>query len=83
MIHFEDCKYKVEDVEKVVAFKTWSDRKKIDTLFHIDCTQYCNMGIDSTIKEKQEVRTRSRSIYRAIKSIDSALGKLLLDSMDR
>jgi len=79
---FEDCKYTTEDIDKIVAFKTWSDRKKIDTLFHIDCTQYCNMGIDSTIKEKQEVRTRSRSIYRAIKSLDADLGKLLLVSMD-
>ena len=79
---FEDCKYTTEDIDKIVAFKTWSDRKKIDTLFHIDCTQYCNLGIDSTIKQKQEVRTRSRSIYRAIKSIDTDLGKLLLGSMD-
>jgi hypothetical protein len=82
MKYYEECKYTTDDIDKIVAFKTWSDRKKIDTLFHIDCTQYCNMGIDSTIKEKQEVRTRSRSIYRAIKSIDADLGKLLLVSMD-
>ena len=80
---FKDCKYTTKDIDKIVAYKTWSDRKKIDTLFHIDCSMYSNLGIDSTPIKKQKVRTRSRSIYKAIKTIDDLLGKLLLDSMDK
>jgi len=78
-----DCKYTVSDIDKIVSYKTWSDRKKIDTLLHIDCTQYANLGTDSTIGEKKNVRTQSRIIYRAIKSIDESKGKLLLDYMDK
>ena len=78
-----DCKYTIEDVDKIVGFKTWSDKKKIDTLFHIDCIMYANRGTDSTIGEKKNVRTQSRLIYRAIGRLNKALGKLLLDSMDK
>tara|TARA_Y100000114_G_scaffold145136_1_gene154500 strand:+ start:15867 stop:16112 length:246 start_codon:yes stop_codon:yes gene_type:complete len=79
----EDCKYKATDIDKILSYITWSDKKKIDTLLHIDCTQYANLGTDSTIGEKKNVRTQSRNIYRAIKSIDESKGKLLLDSMDK
>ena len=78
----EDCKYTVNDIDKILGYKTWSDKKKIDTLFHIDCSLYCNLGIDSSNRERTEVRTKSRSIYRAIKSINTGIGKTLLDSMD-
>ena len=75
--------YKATDIDKILSYITWSDKKKIDTLLHIDCTQYANLGTDSTIGEKKNVRTQSRNIYRAIKSIDESKGKLLLDSMDK
>ena len=78
-----DCKYTVNDVDKILGFKTWSDKKKIDTLLHIDCIQYSNLGTDSTIGERKYVSTQSRIIYRAIKSIDESKGKLLLDYMDK
>ena len=78
-----DCKYTVDDVEKIVGYKTWTEKKKIDTLFHIDCVMYANLGIDSTIGEKKNVRTQSRIIYRAIGRLNASLGKLLLDSMDK
>lgn len=78
-----DCKYSVSDIDKIVSYKSWSDKKKIDTLFHIDCIMYANLGTDSTIGEKNNVQTQSRIIYRAIKNLNSALGKLLLDSMDK
>ena len=78
-----DCKYTTDDIDKILNYKSWSDKKKIDTLFHIDCTLYANLGTDSTIGEKKNVRTQSRNIYRAIKSIDESKGKLLLDYMDK
>ena len=79
----DDCKYTTSDIDKILSYTSWSDKKKIDTLLHIDCTQYANLGTDSTIGEKKNVRTQSRNIYRAIKSIDESKGKLLLDSMDK
>jgi CRISPR/Cas system CSM-associated protein Csm2 small subunit len=69
----DDCKYTTSDIDKILSYTSWSDKKKIDTLLHIDCTQY----------EKKNVRTQSRNIYRAIKSIDESKGKLLLDYMDK
>ncbi len=79
----EDCKYTYEDIDKIAGYVTWSNRKKVSTLKHIDCVMYCNLGIDSTIAEKKLVKQRSRNIYRVIKNIDESLGKLLLDCMDR
>lgn len=64
-------------VLKIVGYKTWSDKKKIDTLLEIDATMYTNLGTDSTKKEKEQTRKNSRFIYRAIKSIDENLGKEL------
>jgi len=70
--------YTYEDVEKVLNFSTWSDKKKIDELFRIDCYMYTNLGIDSTQKERDEVEKKSRYIYRAIKKIDPQLGDKLM-----
>lgn len=70
--------YQYEDVEKVLNFSTWSDKKKIDELFRIDCYMYTNLGIDSTQKERDEVEKKSRYIYRAIKKIDPQLGDKLM-----
>jgi hypothetical protein len=78
----EDCKYTVSDIEKITNYKSWSEKKKIDTLFHIDSSLYCNLGIDSSNRERTDVKTKSRLIYRAIKSINAGVGKTLLDSMD-
>lgn len=70
--------YTYEDIEKVLNFSTWSDKKKIDELFRIDCYMYTNLGIDSTQKERDEVEKKSRYIYRAIKKIDPKLGDKLM-----
>lgn len=74
--------YKYEDIEKIVNFSTWSDKKKIDELFRIDCYMYTNLGIDSTKKEREEVRKKSKYIYRAINKIDKVLGKELMYNID-
>lgn len=75
--------YQYDDVEKVVNFSSWSDRKKIDELFRIDSYMYTNLGIDSTKKEREDVKRKSRYIYRAIHKIDPKLGKDLIHQMDR
>jgi len=73
--------YTYEDVEKVINFSSWSDKKKIDELFRIDCYMYTNLGIDSTQKERDEVEKKSRYIYRAIKKIDPQLGDKLIHQL--
>ena len=74
--------YKVEDVEKIIGFTTWSDKRKLDTLLQMDCSLYCNLGTDSTQKEKDDVRRSSRKIYTAIKKIYPQLGADFLRLMD-
>ena len=32
--------YNYEDITKVLEFKTWTDKRKIDELFRIDCEMY-------------------------------------------
>jgi hypothetical protein len=70
--------YKYEDVEKVLNFSTWSDEKKIDELFRIDSYMYANLGTDSSKKEREDVRKKSRYIYKSIQKIDPKMGKELI-----
>lgn len=78
----QDCKHTMEDIDKILSYKSWPLRRKIDTLLHIDCSMYTNLGVDSTIKERNEVKQKSRVIYRTIKTLDEGAGKLFLQSMD-
>jgi|TARA_Y100000289_G_C3916101_1_gene147510 hypothetical protein len=74
--------YTVNDIDKILEFKTWDDRQKIDELLRIDCELYTNLGIDSTKTELNEVKKNSRTIYRAIKQVDSVMGTTFLRAMD-
>ncbi len=76
-------KYTISDVEKIVEYSTWSVKKKIDTLLHIDCIMYANLGIDSTKTERLETKRHSRSIYKAIKKLDENVGRALLIAVDQ
>lgn len=67
-----------DKVLKIVGYKTWSDKRKIDALLEIDANAYTNLGKDSTKTQVENTRRDSRFIYRAIKSIDETLGKELL-----
>lgn len=71
-------KYTFDDIEKIAEFKSWSDKKKVDTLLAIDADLYCNLGIESSKTERENVKIKSRKIYRLIKSIDEYAGKILL-----
>ena len=35
--------YTVQDIEKIAEFKSWSKKRKIDTLLAIDADIYCNL----------------------------------------
>jgi|TARA_B110000977_G_scaffold157731_1_gene200902 hypothetical protein len=67
-----------DTILKILGYKTWSDKRKIDALLELDVNMYTNLGSDSTKKERANVAKESRFIYRAIKSIDEKLGKDLL-----
>ena len=58
-----------EKIKKISGYKTWSAKKKVDNLLEIDAHMYCNLGKESTITQKKEVKKMSRKIYRAIASI--------------
>ena len=75
--------YGYEDIDKIVEFKTWRTRKKIDELFRIDSYMYTNLGTDSTKTEKEAVKKKSRAIYRAINKINPTIGKNFLYHMDK
>jgi len=75
--------YKYDDVDKIIDFKTWDNRKKINELFRIDTYMYTNMGIDSTKTERDNAKKKSRYIYRAIQKIDPVVGKELIHFMDK
>ena len=68
---------------KIVGYKTWSDKKKIDAMLEIDSNNYTNLGKDSLQKENDLVKKQSRFIYRAIKSVDESVGNLLYKARDR
>tara|TARA_R100001440_G_scaffold26488_4_gene43234 strand:- start:36002 stop:36619 length:618 start_codon:yes stop_codon:yes gene_type:complete len=77
-----ECKYTVDDVSKILKYKTWTDKQKIDTLLHIDCAMYSNLGLDSTMADRKDVKQKSKIIYRTIKTLDEGAGNLFLQSMD-
>ena len=70
--------YNIDDIEKILIFTSWSNKRKIDTLFEIDADLYCNLGSDSNKTEVEKVKKQSRKIYKAIKRIDEYTGRLLL-----
>ena len=56
----------------------WDDKKKVDTLLEIGAIIEANLGIDSTIGDRNEAKKQQRYIYRTIKKIDPSLGDLLM-----
>jgi len=77
-----DCKYKYTDIERIMGYSTWTDKKKVDTLLHIDCIMYTNLGIESSKNERSTTKQLSKKIYKAIKEIKPELGVSLLSAMD-
>jgi|TARA_Y100000289_G_C3892945_1_gene134952 hypothetical protein len=70
-------------IEKIINYKTWSDRRKIDVLLEMDCVMYTNLGIESTLEEKRNVKMMSKRIYRGISKLDKTLGDTMMRAMDR
>lgn len=70
-------------IDKILSYKTYSDKRKIDSLLEMDATMYCNLGSDSTKTDKLNTKRKSRQIYRAIKTIDLKMGNDFLQHMDQ
>lgn len=75
-------KYTFDDIETILGYTSWNDKRKIDTLLEIDCSLYAHLGTDSTRSEREEVKKKSIEIYRKIKTIDRKLGDEFLLTMD-
>ena len=73
--------YNYNDLEKILGFTSWSDKKKIDELFRIDSNMYTNLGSDSTEKERASVERKSKRIYKEISKMDPVIGSELLRSI--
>lgn len=64
-------------IRKVLNYKTWSVKKKVDSLLKMDHEMYMELGLESTKKEVLETKKRSRKIYRAIMQISPKDGYTL------
>lgn len=71
------------EIEKILNYKTYSNRRKVDALLEMDVHLYTTLGIDSTPAERKLIRSSSKKIYDAIKKVDWALGNTLLYVMDK
>ena len=70
-------------IEKVLNYKTYSIKRKIDSLLEMNANIYCNLGIDSNKTEKAEAKKQSKSIYRAIQKLDKNTEDRFLNMMDK
>jgi len=77
-----DFKYTSSDIQKILDFSSWTDKKKIDTLLRIDCNMYTNLGTESSDTERKKTKALSIKIYRAIKKINPVEGDSLLKTID-
>ena len=59
-----------------------SIQERVDALLKADCSNYTNLGIDSTEAERIVVRGTSKDIYQLVNLIDEETGNLLLKSID-
>tara|TARA_R100000426_G_scaffold69049_1_gene48067 strand:- start:326 stop:577 length:252 start_codon:yes stop_codon:yes gene_type:complete len=66
-----------QQIRKILNYKTWSVKKKVDTLLEMDHEMYMQLGIDSTKKEVSETKRKSRKIYRAIMQVSPKDGYTL------
>jgi|TARA_R110002153_G_scaffold98322_2_gene233343 hypothetical protein len=70
------------EVDKIVNYTTYSNTRKIDSLFEIDAVMYTNLGKESTKTERSDVKSNSKYIYKQINRLDPKLGTLLLKNFE-
>ena len=70
--------YTIDDINKILSYTSWKDKKKIDTLLQIDADLFTNLGKESSKTQIENVKRASKKIYKAIKKVDEYQGRLLL-----
>ena len=75
--------FNTETIDKIIDFKTIKDQEKIDRLLRKDHLMYCNLGLDSTKRQKNKIKKNSRYIYRAISKINYEMGRRFLRHQDK
>jgi len=70
-----------KQINKIIGYKTYTQKQKVDSLFEIDANLYTNLGIESTDEERKEVRKKSLTIFRAMKKVNWETGSAMLLSM--
>ena len=66
-----------KEILKIKSYKTWSVKRKVDTLLEMDANAYTNLGKDASKTEKKNVKRDSRKIYNAILEISPRDGYIL------
>ncbi len=69
------------EIDNIAEAPNLTDKQKLDELLRMDSVMYVNLGTESTQEERDEVKSRSRLIYRTIKAIDFEMGDLFLTAM--
>ena len=72
-----------DEVLRIAEDFNRSIKERIDSLLELDANMYTNLGCDSTKAEKEEVKKKSRIIYRSIKELDSYIGSQLIYYQDK
>ena len=72
-----------EEVLRIAEDFNKSIRERVESLLEMDTNMYTQLGSDSTKSEKEEVKKKSRIIYRAIKDLDYEIGSQLLYYQDK
>ena len=75
--------YTINDIERILEFKSWSNKEKEDELLRIDCAMYTYLGTESTKQDREQVKKNSRTIYRALKNINPQLSEHLMTAIDK
>jgi len=71
-----------EEIKKIANYKTWSVKRKVDTLLEIDANMYTNQGLETSSADRKKTKSLSKKIYKIIMSISSIDGFLLRAHMD-
>lgn len=72
-----------EEIKTIAANTNLTVKERIDELLMRDADMYTNLGSDSSKAEIEEVKKKSRVIYRAIKDLDAFSGSQLLYYQDK
>jgi len=76
-------KYTIDNFIEINNDNKLTDTEKIDELLRIDALIYCNLGSDSTQKERDLATRNSKKIYTEIKKIDKFMGATFIRLIDK